>query len=96
MPEREQVNTRILPPIVWGEGYAQPCLRPGCDNVLGIDRLEDGHIWACVKCGAAMEFYTAYSGVGPGGAIKYGMVRLLIGDHIRDKGEPSITEFVEK
>jgi hypothetical protein len=33
MPESEQANTRVLPPIVWGEGYAQPCLT-GCGNVL--------------------------------------------------------------
>lgn len=95
MPESEQANTRVLPPIVWGEGYRQPCLRPGCDNVLCIDRLEDGHIWACAKCMANHEFYSAYSGVGRAGAIKYGMVRLLVGDHVRAPGEPGIMEFVE-
>lgn len=94
MPEAEQPNTRILPPIVWGQGYRQPCLA-GCGNVLCIDELRDGDIWACVQCRAAHEFYTAYN-VGPGGAIKYGMVRLLIGDHRRAKGEPGIGEFVEK
>lgn len=93
MPESEQPNTRVLPPIVWGSGYAQPCLA-GCGNVLCIDRLEDGHIWACARCRAGHEFYSSYAS-GPGGAIKYGLCRLLVGDHRRDKGEPSILEFVE-
>ena len=95
MPEADQPNTRVLPPIVWGEGYRQPCLREGCDNVLCIDRLEDGDIWGCVKCRAAHEFYTAYSSVTRAGGVKFGMVRLLLGDHRRDKGEPGIAEFVE-
>jgi hypothetical protein len=93
MPESEQANTRVLPPIVWGEGYAQPCLT-GCGNVLALDRLEDGDIWACAKCRAMHEFYSAYVS-GPGGRIKYGLCRLLVGAHIRRPGEPDITEFVE-
>ena len=93
MPESEQANTRILPPIVWGEGYAQPCLAD-CGNVLKLDQLEDGDIWACARCRAGHEFYTAYVS-GPGGRIKYGLCRLLIGDHRRAAGEPSILEFVK-
>lgn len=94
MPETEQVNTRVMPPIRWGQGYAQPCLGAGCDNVLKIDQLEDGDIWWCAICRAGHEFYSAYRS-GPGGAIKYGLVRLLVGQHLRLPGEPSITEFVE-
>lgn len=93
MPESEQANTRVLPPIVWGQGYAQPCLRD-CGNVLTLEHLEDGQLWACAACLAMHEFYSAYVS-GPGGAVKYGLCRLLVGDHIRVPGEPGILEFVE-
>lgn len=93
MPESEHVNARVLPPIVWGQGYAQPCLTE-CGNVLGIDCLEDGQIWACATCGAAHEFYSAFVS-GPGGRVKFGMVRLLVGVQRRASGEPGEGEFVE-
>lgn len=95
MPETETWNTRVLPPMKYGRPWRQPCLGPNCDNVLLIECLTEGSMWACARCHKIMEFYTAYKS-GPGGSIKYVMVRLLLGEHIRTQGEPSITEFIDE
>lgn len=52
--------------------------------------LTEGQIWACGRCGANHEYYVAYQG-----GSRYGMVRLLLGEHRRGPGEPVVTEFME-
>lgn len=94
MPGLELANKRLVAPIRWGTSYAQPCLAAPCENVLLIDVLEEGDIWGCAKCNARHEFVTEFVR-GPGGYLKYGVVHLLIGDHVRTSGEPTITEFME-
>lgn len=94
MPAEEFRNKRFFPFDVFGHGHAQPCLAAPCPNVLTIDELREGQIWSCAKCLAKHEFYAEVSGK-DGMWLRYGVVRLLAGDHIRSKGEPRITEFVE-
>lgn len=104
MPASETIVTRHFSPSVFGSGWRQPCLglvavpihgdHVHCPNVLVIEDLREGDIWACAICHAKHEFYCEVA-AGPGGFVKYGLVRLLEGDHVRSKGEPSILEFVE-
>ena len=96
MPASELWNKRFFPRSVFGRAHAQECLNvPRCTNVLLIDQLEEGDIWMCAKCNGKHEFYTEVA-LGPGGVLKYGVVRLLEGEHIRTKGEPTIVEFLDK
>jgi len=95
MPGVELWNKRFFPADDFGHGRAQPCLSKDCPNVLLIDHLEEGDIWSCARCSAKHEFYAEYIS-GPGGRLKYGVVRLLEGEHIRTSGEPTIVEFLDK
>lgn len=98
MPASELWNKRFFPADHFGKAFAQPCLAlpggTGCPNILCIEPLTEGAIWQCATCGAKHEFYTEVSGK-DGCWLKYGVVRLLEGDHARASGEPSIVEFME-
>jgi hypothetical protein len=94
MPAFERVNKRHFPATAFNHGHSQVCLSPGCDNVLIIERLEEGQIWLCGVCYGKHEFHLEYAS-GPGGRLRFGTVWLLRGEHERDKGEPDIAEFVE-
>lgn len=94
MPASETLQKRFFPAMYFGCRYIQPCLGADCHNGLDIDPLTEGAIWACVKCRRRHEFYIEFA-AGPGGRLKYGVVRLLEGLHERVSGEPDIAEFVE-
>lgn len=98
MPATETWQKRHIAPAVFGRPYAHPCLGQGgfCPNTLTTEDvpLEEGMILMCLRCLAKHEFYVEYA-VGAGGALKYGVIRLLEGEHVRDRGEPLITEFLE-
>jgi hypothetical protein len=59
---------------------------PGAPEIL-----TEGQIWACGRCGANHEYYIRYEG-----PIRNGCVRLLLGNGDRDRGEPTVTEFMPK
>jgi hypothetical protein len=93
MPGEELWNKRFFDPACFGRQYAQRCLGGACENVLLIPRLCEGHLWACVDCGGIHEFHVEYVS-GPGGRLRYGVVRLLRGEHVRGAGEPTVREML--
>ena len=94
MPAVEHENKRFFPASIFGHAHAQPCMVAPCENIMIINELMPGDIWMCAKCMAKHEFYEQYAS-GPGGRLRYGVCRILVGAHRRDPGEPSILEFVE-
>lgn len=103
MPGTEQQNKRFFPADAFGHGYAQDCLGQlalddgtpiACSGTFLFERLDPGTIVVCVKCYTQHEFYEEYVS-GPGGRLRYGVVRVLKGEHRRERGEPGILEFVK-
>ena len=90
---------------VFGGHYRHRCLgglsgRTACEAVMVVPDpetpgapqvLEEGQIWGCARCGALHEYYIAYKDGG-----RYGCVRLLLGDDVRESWEPGVTEFMPK
>jgi hypothetical protein len=99
----ESKQRRLLPPEKVFAGHCRHACYgvhddgTPCDNVLVVptetpgcgERLEEGDIWACNKCGTLHEYYMAYAG-----GSRWATIRVLRGPHRRDKGEPRILEFV--
>jgi len=94
MPGEELPNKRYFDPTCFGRQYAQRCLMPGCPNILIIPKLCEGHLWGCVECGGVHEFHVEFVS-GPGGRLRFGVVRLMRGVHARSSGEPTIAEMLD-
>lgn len=94
MPGDELINKRYFAASCFGREYAQACISADCPNVLIIPKLCEGHLWGCVECGGIHEFYVEFVS-GPGGRIRYGVVRLLRGLHVRTSGEPTVKEMLD-
>lgn len=94
MPGDELINKRYFNASVFGLPYAQPCIQATCDNTLFIPKLCEGHLWACGTCHGVHEFHIEYAS-GPGGRVRYGVVRLMRGVHQRASGEPTIKEMLD-
>ena len=85
------------PEQIFGGTYRHPCLN-GCGNEMVVpDRqtpgapelLCEGDIWACLRCGAAHEYYLYYAD-----GARHGACRLLAGNGDRASGEPRIDDFI--
>jgi hypothetical protein len=89
----------LAPGEVFGGTMRHECLN-GCGNVLVVpDRetpgaprvLAEGDVWACNRCGGLHEYGLYFRDGG-----RYGQIRLLAGNGVRESGEVGIRELLAK
>ena len=93
----ETPQRRLFAPEQVFSGHCRHACYSGCGNIMVVpseapgcgEKLEEGDIWACNKCGTLHEYYMAYAG-----GSRWATIRVLRGPHKRDQGEPTILEFV--
>lgn len=94
----ETRERRLLAPEAVFGGHCRHLCYADCGNPMtvpnpnapGPDKLEDGQIWQCNRCGALHEYYMAFAA-----GSRWAVIRLLRGPHVREAGEPRIDEFME-
>jgi hypothetical protein len=93
----ETKQRRLVAPERVFSGHCRHLCYGGCGNELvvpsetsGRNRIEEGDIWSCNRCGTLHEYYLAYAG-----GSRWATIRILRGPHVRERGEPAIMEFDE-
>lgn len=85
----------VAPHVIFGGHVRHACY--GCQTMLLVppesqaERIEEGDIYSCNKCGTAHEYYLSFAG-----GSRWATIRILRGPHVREKGEPHIMEFDRK
>jgi hypothetical protein len=94
----ETKQRRLLSPEAVFGGRCRHLCYGNCGNAMvvpsessGRAKLEEGDIWCCNTCGTLHEYYLAYAG-----GSRWATIRVLRGPHVRESGEPTVTEFMEK